>query len=98
MVRNTTNPARLHPQIGQSPQTDTAVPSLLADNWFDPIEARLRLKTREFIEGLVEEELAEALQRSRYAHHRSTLQADNADAPAIPRRPPPWPQAADRYN
>ena len=35
--------------------------------WFDPIEAGLRGRIRGFIEELVEQELAEALGRQRYA-------------------------------
>jgi len=84
MESNTTNPASLHPQTAaQTPATDTAIPSLLPDNWFDPIEARLRLKTREFLEELFEEELEQVLRRPWYAH-RSTLQTNDGDAPAIP--------------
>ena len=34
--------------------------------WFDPIEAGLRGRVRDFIEGLIEQELAAALGRVRY--------------------------------
>ena len=47
------------------PQTDAAVH--LFDNWFDPIEAGLRDRVREFIHGVVEGELDMALSRPRYA-------------------------------
>jgi putative transposase len=41
------------------------VPFLGAD-WFDPLEAGVRRQIRRFIEGLLEEEVAAALQRERY--------------------------------
>ncbi len=47
------------------PQTDAAVH--LFDNWFDPIEAGLRDRVREFIHAMVEGELDMALSRPRYA-------------------------------
>jgi hypothetical protein len=43
------------------PQTDAAVH--LFDNWFDPIEAGLRDRVREFIHAMVEGELDMALSR-----------------------------------
>ena len=47
------------------PQTDAAVH--LFDNWFDPIEAGLRDRVREFIHAMVEGELDIALSRPRFA-------------------------------
>jgi hypothetical protein len=47
------------------PQTDAIVH--LFDNWFDPIEAGLRDRVREFIHAMVEGELDMALSRPRYA-------------------------------
>jgi putative transposase len=47
------------------PATDTAVH--LFDNWFDPIEAGLRDRVREFIHAMIEGELDMALSRPRYA-------------------------------
>ena len=41
------------------PQTDAAVH--LFDNWFDPIEAGLRDRVREFIHAMIEGELDIAL-------------------------------------
>ena len=38
----------------------------LGSDWFDPLEAGVRRQVRSFIEGLLEEELAAALGRSRY--------------------------------
>lgn len=46
--------------------TAAAAEEKLFDNWFDPIEMSLRGKVRGFLEGLIEEELAAALQRPRY--------------------------------
>jgi transposase-like protein len=39
----------------------------LFDNWFDPIEAGVRDRVREFIETMMEDELEAALSRPRYA-------------------------------
>jgi len=44
-----------------------SVDGLLFDNWFDPIEAGLRDRVREFIHAMVEGELDMALSRPRYA-------------------------------
>src|SRR6266571_3576859 len=49
------------------PQSETGVH--LFDNWFDPIEAGLRDRVREFIHAMIEGELDIALSRPRYARH-----------------------------
>ena len=49
------------------PQNETAVH--LFDNWFDPIEAGLRDRVRDFIHAMIEGELDLALSRPRYARH-----------------------------
>jgi putative transposase len=49
------------------PQSETAVH--LFDNWFDPIEAGLRDRVREFIHAMIEGELDSALSRPRYGRH-----------------------------
>ena len=49
------------------PAAETAVH--LFDNWFDPIEAGLRDRVREFIHAMIEGELDMALSRPRYARH-----------------------------
>jgi transposase-like protein len=49
------------------PQSEIEATGELFDNWFDPIEAGLRGRVREFLQGLLEAELDEALGRSRYA-------------------------------
>jgi hypothetical protein len=38
----------------------------LLDDWFDPIEAGLRDRVREFIQAMIESELEAALVRPRY--------------------------------
>lgn len=42
---------------------------LLFDDWIDPIETGIRSRVRDFIEAMIEEELAELLGRSRYVRH-----------------------------
>src|SRR5436305_14302407 len=49
------------------PAAETAV--YLFDHWFDPIEAGLRDRVREFIHAMIEGELDLALSRPRYARH-----------------------------
>src|SRR5215472_17420677 len=51
------------------PQSEIEASERLFDNWFDPIEAGLRGRVREFLQTLLEDELKEALGRSRYARH-----------------------------
>jgi putative transposase len=58
MTNNTTKPDSLQPAA------DMAVD--LFDNWFDPIEAEVRARSREFIEELLRGELDAALARPRY--------------------------------
>ena len=59
----------------QSP-AETAIH--LLDDWFDPIEAGLRDRVREFIQGMIEAELEAALSRPRYAR-RPKEASENAD-------------------
>ncbi len=49
-----------------STSTDTA-PLFAGEAWFDPIEAGRRDRVRGFIEEMIEQELAAALGRERYA-------------------------------
>jgi len=51
------------------PQSEIEASERLFDNWFDPIEAGLRERVREFLQAMLEDELDEALGRSRYARH-----------------------------
>jgi putative transposase len=48
------------------PQSETGAARDLFDNWFDPIEAGLRDRVREFLHAMLEGELDEALSRPRY--------------------------------
>ena len=50
----------------------------LLDDWFDPIEAGLRDRVREFIQTMIESELETALSRPRYAR-RPKAGPENAE-------------------
>jgi putative transposase len=56
-----------------------AAEGLLFDNWFDAIEDGVRSRVRDFIETLLEEELAQTLARPRYARR----QAEDAEPAAV---------------
>jgi putative transposase len=56
-----------HSTMREQPQLETEAAAQLFDNWFDPIEAGLRDRAREFLQAMLEGELAEVLDRSRYA-------------------------------
>ena len=58
MSDNSTKTASLQPGAETAPY--------LFDDWFDPIEAGLRDRVREFIREMIEGELEEALSRPRY--------------------------------
>jgi putative transposase len=60
MESTTTKPTVAH--SGNETNTE------LFEDWFDPIESRVREQVRHFIEGLIEAELNEALARPRYRH------------------------------
>src|SRR5271168_1536629 len=60
------------------PAAETAV--YLFDNWFDPIEAGLRDRVREFIHGMIEGELDIALSRPRYARHAKSPSGEAEEA------------------
>jgi putative transposase len=60
-------------------EAETAV--CLLDDWFDPIEAGLRGRVREFIQAMIEGELEAALSRPRYGR-RPKAALENADAPS----------------
>jgi len=57
------------------PQTETAVH--LFDNWFDPIEAGVRARVRDFIQAMIEGELETALSRPRYGRHAKEPSGDS---------------------
>jgi putative transposase len=48
------------------PQSEIETTGQLFDNWFDPIEAGLRDRAREFLQAMLEAELEEVLARPRY--------------------------------
>ena len=56
------------------PETETAVH--LFDNWFDPIEAGLRDRAREFLQAMLEGELDMVLARSHYARRAKPSSGD----------------------
>jgi len=58
MTSSTTTPVSSQPASGAEGH--------LFDNWFDPIEARIRDRVREIIQAMIEEELAATLMRPRY--------------------------------
>src|ERR1700678_472653 len=68
MRQPTTKPDSLQPA------TELAVD--LFDNWFDPIEAEVRARSRQFIEELIRGELDDALPRPRYG--RSQMAGNEA--------------------
>jgi transposase-like protein len=72
-----------HSTIADEPQSEieTAVP--LFDNWFDPIEAGLRDRAREFLQALLEAELDEVLDRSRYARRAKRSTGDSEGAAGV---------------
>jgi putative transposase len=59
-------------------QSEAETAGHLLDDWFDPIEAGLRDRVREFIQGMIEAELEVALSRPRYAR-RPKEACENAD-------------------
>jgi putative transposase len=57
-------------------QSEAATTVHLLDDWFDPIEAGLRDRVREFIQGLIEAELEAALCRPRYGRRPKPSEGD----------------------
>src|SRR6201981_1511334 len=57
-------------------QSEAATPVHLLDDWFDPIEAGLRDRVREFIQAMIESELEAALSRPRYGRRAKTPDED----------------------
>jgi putative transposase len=74
MTITTTKPDAIQPEAAE-----TAV--YLFDDWFDPIEAGLRDRVRDFIETMIRTELDAALARPRYARRPAASEGgDGADA------------------
>ncbi len=62
------------------PQSETETAVYLFDDWFDPIEAGLRDRVREFIHAMVEGELDLALARPRYGRRARPSSGDGDSA------------------
>src|SRR5437660_10205370 len=62
--------------------SDAEIAAGFLDEWFDPIEAGLRDRVREFIQTMIESELDAALSRPRYAR-RPKADPENADGPSV---------------
>ena len=69
MTNNSTTPCL--------PQSEIETAEHLFDNWFDPIEAGLRDRAREFLQAMFEAELDELLARSRYARRAKRSSSDS---------------------
>ena len=78
-----------HSTIAQ-PEAETA--AYLFDDWFDPIEAGVRERVREFIEAMIEGELDATLPRPRYGGCRRPSAAAARRCGRY--RPPPRPPVA----
>ena len=62
-------------------QSEAVPTTALLDDWFDPIEAGLRNRVREFIQELIEGELEGALARPRYGR-RARPAERNSEEPS----------------
>ncbi len=62
------------------PQSELEPAEQLFDNWFDPIEACLRDRARDFLRAMLESELDDVLARSRYARRAKLPGGDAEDA------------------
>ena len=90
--------AMTHSTTTDQPQRQTETASYLFDNWFDPIEANLRDRAREFLQAMLEAELEVALGRSRYARRRMRASGDfggDSERYWSPARPSPAHAAGD---
>ncbi len=65
------------------PQSEIETAEHLFDNWFDPIEAGLRARAREFLQAMLEGELEMFLARSRYSRRAKPSSSDAEDAAGI---------------
>ena len=77
-----TNPTTQREAV--QPEGEEAV-SLFAD-WFDPIEAALRDRVRDFIETMISSELDAALARPRYARRPASKSCEDVAAEAVGHR------------
>jgi putative transposase len=65
------------------PQSENETAEHLFDNWFDPIEAGLRDRAREFLQAMLEAELDEVLDRSRYARRAKPSSGDSEETAGV---------------
>jgi putative transposase len=65
------------------PQSEIETAEHLFDNWFDPIEAGLRDRAREFLQAMLEAELDEVLARSRYARRAKPSSDDSEETVGV---------------
>jgi putative transposase len=72
-----------HSTMREQPQLETEAAAQLFDNWFDPIEAGLRDRAREFLQAMLEGELDEVLERSRYARRAKRSAEDSEGAAGV---------------
>jgi putative transposase len=72
-----------HSTMREQPQSETEAAVPLFDNWFDPIEAGLRDRAREFLQAMLEGELDEVLERSRYARRAKRSAEDSEGAAGV---------------
>ena len=72
-----------HSTIADEPQSERQTAVHLFDHWFDPIEAGLRDRAREFLHAMFEAELDEVLDRSRYARRAKRSSVDSERAAGI---------------
>jgi hypothetical protein len=56
-------------------QPEATATAQLFEDWFDPIEAAVRAQVHEFIQGMIEAELDEALSRTRYVRRAKSSAA-----------------------
>ena len=72
-----------HSTIADEPQSESRTAAHFFDHWFDPIEAGLRARAREFLHAMLEAELDEVLDRSRYARRAKRSTADSETAAGV---------------
>jgi len=72
-----------HTTIADEPQSESQTAVHFFDHWFDPIEAGLRDRAREFLHAMFEAELDEVLERSRYARRAKRSTGDSEGAAGI---------------
>jgi putative transposase len=65
------------------PQSEIEAAQHLFDNWFDPIEAGLRDRAREFLQAMLEAELDGSLARSRYARPEKQTSGDSQGTASV---------------